>query len=140
MIPIDDKLSLDPAEVTWSASRSGGPGGQNVNKVATKVTLRFDVRASTTLDDGQKGRILRRLSSRLTRDGVLVVSCQAERSQKMNREAAERRLAELIQDALEVPKERRPTRMPRSVRRRRLRNKKHRSQVKRGRSRPAMDD
>lgn len=140
MIDIDDKLSLDSSEIEIATSRSGGPGGQHVNKASTKVTLRFDVRASTSLDDGQKARILHRLSNRLTQDGVLLVSSQAHRSQKRNREAAAERLGSLLQDALEVPTERRPTRIPKRTRRRRLRNKRHRSQVKQGRGRPSMDD
>ncbi|MCG8456725.1 MAG: aminoacyl-tRNA hydrolase, partial [Holophagales bacterium] len=114
--------------------------GQNVNKLATRVTVRFDVDASPSLDEAQKARIHERLGSRISKDGVLAVSSQAERSQRLNLEKARGRLAELLQDALEVPRERRETRPTRRSRQRRLANKRHRSRVKQLRGRPSRDE
>lgn len=136
---INDQVRLDESELVWSASRSGGPGGQNVNKVATKVTMRFDIGASTSLDDRQKARLFERLEGRLTNDGVLIVASQSERTQRANLEDARERMAAILRAALERPKKRRATRTPRSAKRRRLADKRHRSTVKRNRERPTGD-
>ncbi|MEM1205193.1 MAG: alternative ribosome rescue aminoacyl-tRNA hydrolase ArfB [Acidobacteriota bacterium] len=133
MISLDDGISLDPAELTFTASRSSGPGGQNVNKVSTRVTVSLDIASSRSLKPEHRARLLGKLKGRLTKAGVLSVSSQRERTQGANRRAAEARLVEILQEALEVPAERRPTRVPRSAKRRRLTNKRQRSQLKKER-------
>lgn len=135
MIEITDDISISESEISFTASRSSGPGGQNVNKVSTRVTLRFDLEASPHFTAEQKQRIRERLATRINKQGILSVSSQRERSQSANRGAASARLAELLRQALEVDPERRPTKIPRGVHRRRLKDKRQRSQIKRRRSR-----
>ena len=134
MITINDTVSIDDSELSFAASRSSGPGGQNVNKVSTRITLRFDLDASPSLTAEQKALIRERLATRISKQGILSVSAQRERSQSANREAATTRFIELLRAALDVDPERRPTRVPRGVERRRLENKRKRSQIKRQRS------
>ena len=140
-IEIRDGLSIPEGEVWFTASRSGGPGGQNVNKVNSRVTLWFDVAASPSLSAEQKRRILTRLATRVSGEGVLRVVSQNHRSQAANREAAVNRLARLLREALEPVKLRWETRVPRAAKRLRLEEKKHRARIKRDRSaRKARDD
>ncbi len=134
-IPIDDQTRLDESELRVSFSRSGGPGGQHVNKVATKATVSFDLATSPSFSPDQREILTDRLAHRLTKDGVLSISRQGSRSQGANRKAAVEALISLLQDALDVPAERRPTRPPRSVKERRISNKKHRSRLKEHRGR-----
>ena len=140
-IEIRDGLSIPEGEVWFTASRSGGPGGQNVNKVNSRVTLWFDVAASPSLSAEQKRRILTRLATRVSGEGVLRVVSQNHRSQAANREAAVNRLARLLREALEPVKLRWETRVPRAAKRLRLEEKKRRARIKRDRSsRAARDD
>lgn len=140
MIEINHNTAIDEAEISYVASRSAGPGGQNVNKVETRITLRFDLEASNGLKAQQKELIRERLSTRINKEGILQVSSQRHRSQSANKEAALERFIGLVQGALEVNPTRRPTRTPRGVHRRRLENKRFRSQVKKNRSRDYRDD
>ncbi|WP_189215327.1 MULTISPECIES: alternative ribosome rescue aminoacyl-tRNA hydrolase ArfB [Streptomyces] len=127
-------VSLPEAELMWRFSRSSGPGGQHVNTTDTQVELRFDLAATEALPEVWKARALERLAPRLV-DGVVTVRASGHRSQWRNRETAALRLAGLLAEATAPPpKPRRPTRIPRGVNERRLRQKKQRSDTKRGRS------
>ena len=135
MIEIDDGLAIPEEELAFATSRSGGPGGQNVNKLETRVTLRFDLAGSPSLSDEQKARLRERLATRITRSGVLHVSAQKHRTQASNREAALQRFAELLREGLREEAPRKKTRMPAAARRRRLDEKKRLGEKKRGRTR-----
>jgi len=137
LITVTNSISLDEAEIQESFIRASGPGGQNVNKVASAVQLRFDVRRSPSLPDTVRSRLERLAGKRLTQDGVLVLTASRHRSQERNREDALARLVDLIRRATEAPKPRRPTRPTLASRRRRLEAKTKRSETKRLRgSRP----
>ena len=125
-------------ELRFATSRSSGPGGQNVNKVETRVTLMFDVEASSSLTDEEKARVREVLGGRINREGVLRVSSQRHRTQKANRAAAVERFHGLIEDALVERPSRKRTRVPRGVKRRRLQDKRRRAELKRQR-RPPID-
>ncbi len=140
MIRINPRLEIPESELSFSASRSSGPGGQNVNKVSSRVTLRFDLEGSPSLTDEQKRRLRRRLSSRLTKEGVLQLDSQRHRSQSANREDAVARFQELLRKALAPRRRRIATSVPRSSRRRRLQRKKRRGAIKQLRSRPSLED
>ena len=128
---IDDRVSIPDDELDYATSRSSGPGGQNVNKVESRVTLLFDLDASPSLGESDKEQIRRRLSSRINKAGVLRVVSQKHRTQKANREAARERFAELLREALVRRAPRKPTRVSRAARRRRLEEKRRRGELKR---------
>ena len=131
---IRGSVALPEAELAWRFSRSSGPGGQHVNTSDSQVELRFDLANTRALPEVWKQRALQRLASRLV-DGVVTVRASEHRSQWRNREAAAVRLAALLAEATAPPpKPRKPTRIPRGINERRLREKKQRADTKRGRS------
>ena len=139
MIQITDTIALDDRDLDERFVRASGPGGQNVNKVATAVELRFDVRGSSLPPD-VKARLMRLAGSRLTGDGVLLLDSREHRTQARNREAARARLVALIQQAAVRPRTRTPTKPGRGAEERRLEAKKLRADVKGGRGRTSPSD
>jgi ribosome-associated protein len=140
MIEIAPDLSLPDDEVSFVASRSGGPGGQNVNKLSTRMTLRFDVAGSPSLNEEQRELLAGRLATRINRAGVLQVTAQRHRTQAANREAALGRFVELVREALRPETARVRSRVPAAARRRRLADKRERARRKRERAAPAGED
>src|ERR1700733_12740866 len=136
MLRVTPSIAIDDSELEESFIASAGPGGQNVNKVATAVQLRFDVVRSPALPDPVRLRLIALSGSRLTKDGVLILTGRQYRTQERNRADVRARLVELIREAAVIPKKRRPTRPTRASKERRLEGKKARSHVKKGRSRP----
>ena len=130
MIRIDHRISIDERELEERFIRASGPGGQNVNKLATAVQLRFDVRHSPSLPAQVRTRLERLAGRRLTREGVLVISAQRHRTQERNRQDALERLIALIQRAAVAPVPRRRTKPPAGARERRLQSKKRRGSIK----------
>ena len=140
MIEITGTISLDPREIEESFIRSPGPGGQNVNKVATAVQLRFDLRGSPSLPEAVRARAERLAGRRLTKDGAVVITAARFRSQERNREDALARLVELLREAARPPVPRKATRPSAGAKRRRLDDKTRRGAIKRlRRTTPAED-
>jgi ribosome-associated protein len=135
-VRISRSVSIPEAELELRASRSSGPGGQGVNTTDSKVELRWDVANTQALSDAQRQRVLDRLGSRITADGVLLLQASEQRSQQRNRQAALARLRALVGEAIEPPKVRRPTRRTRASKERRLQTKKRRGELKQLRRRP----
>ncbi len=136
MVRINDELEIDDGELRFEFARSGGPGGQNVNKVETKVRLLFDLVGSPSLSEDQRSLIGERLATRISKAGVLHLSSQRHRTREANRRATIEKFVELLAGALERDEPRVPTRVPKRVEKRRLEAKRQRSQKKAMRARP----
>ena len=135
-IVINQNLSIPDSEVRFSAARSGGPGGQHVNKVSSRVILEFDVMHTFALSPYQKRRIAERVGNRMNQQGILRLQAQRHRTQSANRTDLLKKFIEILLDALRPVKSRIPTRVPHRVREKRLEAKKLRTQVKRVRQTP----
>lgn len=133
-------LTIPERELEWAAVRASGPGGQNVNKVSSKVELRFDFEVSEVLSDAIKNRLRGLARHRLDADGRILIVSQVTRTQPQNLEDARQRLAELIAQALVVPKRRRPTKPSKAAKRARVKDKRANSQKKQSRARTHHDD
>ena len=131
MIFINNRISIDEKEIHEEFIRSSGPGGQNVNKVATAVQLRFDVRNSPSLSDDVRDRLISSAGRKITKDGILVIKAARHRTQEQNRKDAIERLADLIKKAAAPPpKPRKETRPSRASKERRIESKRRKSEVK----------
>jgi ribosome-associated protein len=133
-------IKIPEENLVFRFSRSGGPGGQNVNKVNTRVTVFFDVARCERYSDEQKRRILKRLATRADKNGVVRVVCQRNRTQKANREGAVERLRELLREALKKRRVRKKTKVPAYAREKRLAEKKKRSRLKKQRTEKDFGD
>jgi ribosome-associated protein len=131
MIQITPQIALDDREVTLEFVRASGPGGQNVNKVATAVQLRFDAAHSPSLPEDVRTRLLAQAGGQITGEGVLVIDARRYRTQSRNREDALERLADIVRRAATPPKPRRPTRTPKAAKQKRLESKRRLSERKR---------
>jgi ribosome-associated protein len=130
MLEVTPEIRIPDEEFEWSYARSGGPGGQNVNKVATKAVLRWDATRSPSIPDAVKARFLAHNRGRLTTEGVFVLSSERTRSQSMNKQDCLHILTELLRAATRVPRHRKKTKPTKGSRERRLQAKKHRSATK----------
>lgn len=124
------------SELNFKAVRSSGSGGQNVNKVSSKVVLNFDLDASQALSDEEKMLLLENLSTRLTSENILILNCDEDRSQLKNKEIITKRFLEIIKKGLYVPKVRKATKIPKAVIKKRIKDKKNLSEIKKNRRKP----
>src|SRR5581483_6493030 len=138
MLQITRSIHIDERELTFDLIRASGPGGQNVNKVATAVQLRFDVRGSSLPED-VKARLIKLAGRRMTQNGILVIEAKSSRTQEKNRQDAIERFVGLARRAAEKPKVRKKTRPSKAAKEERLKAKKQRSEVKRERQRKVFD-
>ena len=138
-IEVIEQLLIPLSEVLFHFSRSGGPGGQNVNRRETRVELLFDVRSSPSLSEEQRERLLTRLASRVDSEGILHIVASAERSQLLNRQRALDRFGQLLRRGLQVPRPRVPTRLPKKSAEERLEGKRRRSEAKQQRQPMKLD-
>ena len=139
-LPVTDAVTIPMSELQFHFSRSGGPGGQHVNRAATQVELTFDVQRSASLDESQRARVLSKLKSAIDSRGVLHLTCQTTRSQFRNRAEVTERFQHLLRQALHVPKSRRPTHPGRAATERRLEAKRRVGMLKQERRRQQMDE
>ncbi len=138
-LKVNDGIVIPGSELRFTASRSGGPGGQHVNKTSSRVTLHWDLSNTDALNPQQRARVMRRLRNRLTRDGNVLVHVDDNRSQHRNKEIARQRLGDAVRNALVERKKRIPTSVSRGAQKRRLETKKRRSSIKRLRRTPGDD-
>jgi len=136
MIKITKNIAISENELQYTFVRASGPGGQHVNRAATAVQLRFDAANSPSLPDDVRQRLLKLASNQVNKDGVLVIDARRHRSQRRNRRDAIKRLIGLIRQAAKKPKKRRKTKPTRASREQRLKDKRHRSKIKRLRRAP----
>ena len=139
-LELPGKIFVPAAEIKVETSRSGGPGGQHVNKTESRVTLRWSIAESPSLPTPMRDRLLERLQSRLTKSGEILVSCESFRDQRRNQAEARRRLEALLRAALFRPKARRKTKPSRAAVERRLKSKQKQSQRKQWRRKPGAED
>jgi len=127
------------SELNFKAVRSSGAGGQNVNKVSSKVVLTFDLNTSKALSEEEKELISLKIPSRLTADGILILNCDEDRSQLKNKAIVIKRFIEIIKNALVIPKIRKATKVPKSIIRKRIKDKKNISKIKQNRRKPTLE-
>lgn len=139
VIQVTDRIAVPRSELVYRASRSGGAGGQHVNKTSSKIELLWDFQRSGALDDDQKERVRRKLAARIDSDGNVRVVAGNRRSQLQNRGAAEERLAKLVRDAMHEPRKRRATAPTKASKERRLESKKQHGQKKANRRKDVFD-
>lgn len=140
MIPVTPSLALDERDLEERFIRAAGPGGQNVNKVSTAVELRFNVNGYTVLPDDVRARLETLAGRRLTLDGEVVIRADEHRTQDRNRTEALARLVALVEQATHRPKPRKPTKVPKAQKQKRLEHKAKRGSIKANRARPRHDD
>jgi len=139
-LSVKNGIVIPGHEIEITASRAGGPGGQHVNKTSTKITVRWNVPKTTALNDEQKDLVMQNLQARLSSEGDLIIHNAASRSQQQNKENALANLAGIVRKALFVHKKRMKTRTPKKVKETRLKEKAHRSEIKKMRSKKFQDD
>jgi len=130
MIEINPTTKIPESELDYTAEPSSGPGGQHVNRAHSRVTLHFDVNNSTSLSAPQKEKITKRLRNKISKDGILKVSSQRHRSQHANKREVTEKLQQLLGEALKQRRKRKPTRVPKAQKQKRLEEKRHRSEIK----------
>ncbi len=139
-VSVKNGIIIPEHELEITSSRSGGAGGQHVNKTSTKITVRWNVKNTNALNDDQKQRVLEKLSSQLTAEGDLIIHSSATRSQEQNRKMALVRLAQIISKALHVPKKRMATRVSQGAKAARLEEKSHRGMIKKLRTKKFFEE
>ncbi len=140
MIKVNNKTSIDESELTVSMVKSSGPGGQNVNKLNTKVVMTWNIPRTESLTNEEKERVMMRLANRIDGEGNLIVSAQDSRSAHRNRQVAESKLADLVRNALKQRKRRKPTGIPAGEKRKRVEEKRQKSRIKKLRQSPQTEE